>query len=160
MADANDLIEDSPKHLSRRNVVVGTAWAVPVVMGVGLSPEVAASTGPLSNVSLTGTRNRNSDPVHFVWLFKTAATLTSVAVTIPSVTGGTMGSASTVTGTGTTTNPYRCTFSFTPSVNKDKTVPTFTMTVVYKPPVAGLSATFTVSASSVGQNGSVTFGVS
>jgi len=44
MADANDLIEDSPKHLSRRNVVVGTAWAVPVVMGVGATPAFAAST--------------------------------------------------------------------------------------------------------------------
>ena len=44
MADVNDLIEDSPKRLSRRNVLVGTAWAVPVVMGVGATPAMAASS--------------------------------------------------------------------------------------------------------------------
>ena len=55
MADANDLIEDSPKHLSRRNVVVGTAWAVPVVMGVGATPAFAASSisGVTAVVSVT-----------------------------------------------------------------------------------------------------------
>lgn len=44
MADVNDLTEDSPKNLSRRNVIAGAAWGAPIVLGVGLAPTVAAST--------------------------------------------------------------------------------------------------------------------
>jgi len=48
MADLNDLIEDSNAKLSRRNVVVGTAWAVPAIMAVGAAPAFAASNTPLA----------------------------------------------------------------------------------------------------------------
>ena len=44
MTDLNDLRDDSPSKLSRRKVVAGTAWAVPIVMGVGAAPAMAASS--------------------------------------------------------------------------------------------------------------------
>lgn len=43
MPELNDLNEDSPAKLSRRNVVVGTAWAVPAIMVVGAAPAFADS---------------------------------------------------------------------------------------------------------------------
>ena len=44
MTDLNDLRDDSPSKLGRRKVVAGTAWAVPIVMGVGAAPAMAASS--------------------------------------------------------------------------------------------------------------------
>lgn len=44
MSDLTDLTENSVGRPSRRQVLVGTAWAVPVVMGVGATPAMAAST--------------------------------------------------------------------------------------------------------------------
>jgi hypothetical protein len=38
MPELNDLNEDAPAKLSRRNVVVGTAWAVPAIALVGAAP--------------------------------------------------------------------------------------------------------------------------
>lgn len=43
MPELIDLNEDSTAKLSRRNVVVGTAWAVPAIMVVGAAPAMAAS---------------------------------------------------------------------------------------------------------------------
>jgi uracil-DNA glycosylase len=40
----NDLNDQPRSKLSRRNVVVGTVWAVPVIMAVGAAPAFAAST--------------------------------------------------------------------------------------------------------------------
>lgn len=44
MPELNDLTEDSPAKLSRRNVVVGTAWAVPAIALVGSAPAMAATS--------------------------------------------------------------------------------------------------------------------
>jgi len=44
MTDLNDLRDDSPSKLGRRKVVAGTAWAVPIVMGVGAAPAMATSS--------------------------------------------------------------------------------------------------------------------
>ncbi|WP_203568214.1 hypothetical protein [Aestuariimicrobium ganziense] len=54
MADLNTVLDDQTGKVSRRNVMIGTAWAVPTIMTVGAAPAVAASgqTG-----SLVVTRN-------------------------------------------------------------------------------------------------------
>lgn len=44
MPELTDLNEVSPAKLSRRNVVVGTAWAVPAIALVGAAPAFAATT--------------------------------------------------------------------------------------------------------------------
>lgn len=58
MADlTTNLTEDPVARPSRRNVLVGTAWAVPVVLGVGAAPAMAASLAwtialPTSSIDL------------------------------------------------------------------------------------------------------------
>ena len=46
MSDVNSVNELSTAKLSRRNVVVGTAWAVPTILAVGAAPAMAASVPP------------------------------------------------------------------------------------------------------------------
>lgn len=54
MADlTTNLTEDPVARPSRRNVLVGTAWAVPVVMGVGATPAMAASGDSLAITSVS-----------------------------------------------------------------------------------------------------------
>ena len=54
MTDLNDVRDDSPSKLSRRRVVAGTAWAVPIVVGVGAAPAWAFSSGAPVSVSVSG----------------------------------------------------------------------------------------------------------
>lgn len=54
MTDLNDLRDDAPSKLSRRRVVAGTAWAVPIVMGVGAAPAWAVSTVVSVTASMSG----------------------------------------------------------------------------------------------------------
>lgn len=52
MPELTDLNADSPAKLSRRNVVVGTAWAVPAIALVGAAPAMAATGGSLTSVTV------------------------------------------------------------------------------------------------------------
>ena len=54
MPELTDLNADSPAKLSRRNVVVGTAWVVPAIALVGAAPAMASTGGVLTSVTNTG----------------------------------------------------------------------------------------------------------
>lgn len=54
MTDLKNVNEDSRTKLSRRRVVAGTAWAVPVVMGVGAAPAMAFTSGAPATVGIYG----------------------------------------------------------------------------------------------------------
>jgi len=58
MTDLNDLRDDSPSKLGRRKVVAGTAWAVPIVMGVGAAPAMAASSMLTPSATYSATFSR------------------------------------------------------------------------------------------------------
>ena len=58
MTDLNDLRDDSPSKLGRRKVVAGTAWAVPIVMGVGAAPAMAASSMLTPSATYSATNSR------------------------------------------------------------------------------------------------------
>jgi len=57
MSDLTDRTENSVGRPSRRQVLVGTAWAVPVVMGVGATPAMAASSVVSVKVSTVSASN-------------------------------------------------------------------------------------------------------
>lgn len=78
MADLTDLTENSVGRPSRRKVLVGTAWAVPVVMGVGATPAMAASS--VVDVAVT-TSGPNGKTVTFTFTFTGAKPNDTVQIT-------------------------------------------------------------------------------
>lgn len=78
MSDLTDPTESSVGRPSRRKVLVGTAWAVPVVMGVGATPAMAASS--VVNVDVT-TSGNNGKTVTFTFTFTGAKPNDTVQIT-------------------------------------------------------------------------------
>lgn len=84
MPELNDLNEDSPAKLSRRNVVVGTAWAVPAIALVGAAPAMASTGGVLTSVTNTGP----GSSYKATFLFTLTGAQTGDTVTIDAVGDG------------------------------------------------------------------------
>ncbi|SMO44905.1 hypothetical protein [Propioniciclava tarda] len=78
MSDLTDLTENSVGRPSRRQVLVGTAWAVPVVMGVGATPAMAASSVVSVGVTTSG---NNGKTVTFTFTFTDAKPNDTVQIT-------------------------------------------------------------------------------
>lgn len=140
MAELDDLIEDPTARTSRRKVLVGVAWAVPVVMAVGATP-ASATSATSASVTLQTTRAyiRKEDVAQFP--FKgTGPARATITVTSgnrsQSVTAGQQGNwsmkfdassladgvnlAFTATATGTTS-------SQTITITKDTEAPALTL---------------------------------
>lgn len=79
MPELTDLNEDSPAKLSRRNVVVGTAWAVPAIALVGAAPAFAATL-----VGASATKKADGS---FEFTITTTGAKTGDQVEITSITG-------------------------------------------------------------------------
>ena len=79
MTYPNARTEYTPARLSRRNMVVGTAWAAPLVMAVGAAPAMAASLPVTMTFSRTGK--------DFRFGFAAADPVTGDVVTITNITG-------------------------------------------------------------------------
>ena len=84
MADLNDLIEDSNAKLSRRNVVVGTAWAVPAILAVGAAPAFAVSRVLGATAKPQGTSGGARKTIEFS--ITTSGAKTDDTVTVTSIT--------------------------------------------------------------------------
>lgn len=78
MSDLTDLTENCVGRPSRRQVLVGTAWAVPVVMGVGATPAMAASSVVSVGVTTSG---NNGKTVTFTFTFTGAKPNDTVQIT-------------------------------------------------------------------------------
>jgi len=114
MTEMSDLRGDSPSKLSRRRVVAGTAWSVPVVMGVGAAPAMADSTPPTFTAAtlagLTVVYDSSTKSGTFSGTLSEAGTVSwgAVSQTKPSITipAGNVSTSATApyTWTGTFTN--------------------------------------------------------
>lgn len=78
MPDLTDRTESSLGRPSRRQVLVGTAWAMPVVMGVGATPAMAVSS--VVSVGVT-TGGPNGKWVTFTFTFTGAKPNDTVQIT-------------------------------------------------------------------------------
>lgn len=79
MSDLTDPTESSLGQPSRRKVLVGTAWAVPVVMGVGATPAMAVSS--VVSVGVDTTAKKNGKTVTFTFTFTGAKPNDTVQIT-------------------------------------------------------------------------------